>query len=866
MILYYFNSGGTLREFDDSGNNQGENNFWTLATVPANTLFHESNNLPSEVKISDMNGLSAGEYGIDKQFMQDGTSRTVLVMHHKDEFSNGKTYSLYYKAGESNENPVASINNQQAKSTWDGTATWPAVCQIGKPGYWKEDNGDLSPDNWCLNAPVPSQSPTPTPTVTPSISISPTPTVTPSISISPTPSISISPTPSISITPTPTPSTSQPLTPKFLFKYNDGGYKLSKLGEGENDARVHMNRLRVRDDGTLTSFTKEDAFHNDSGENTYAEIYSWMDPDGDGTTTKHVIPHDPRGEDAHVDVLPADGKDDGAARHLYSRSQMQFSDVDNNYMWNMTRDAGNHNFLAFGFNSPGTEFDIDMATKSKMMTSANNGSLDQNVFFGPTSGPLNTNVTSKDELTFGTNSSLEVDDTIVVTLQDSAVGGNTIPFKVLSQDGQTEGQEVNSHTINLRAKIHKYTPSASINGGNDLLNQDGGNTASTAWSEDIPYNTTHLCRGKQDGTNANNEGNSITWELSNNTDFEITGTLPTESTTPDNNGNITLALKSPGGGLNPPASGSPYTTTLTITATGGLGWRGAAGKDDTDYTQTINVSVTVEAVQAGGGGSFSTSAASVPFTSSPDFDDFPDTVPATEEYFSDTDAAAFFVGMGMTTDGSDYAGARDTAISWGSGVSATETNKWAIYQACFVINGMGGGEMTDTLTAVPDLTLDKFGSNDVTDTLMYNMTQSHQFYTTKGGTQGTTVNPPAGVAWGNGLAYVMDVNGDNLVGFELFNGKSTSDTMADATGGSTASDLNNPIQATIGLNYYLSETTEETVYGSTPANSEFTTSRATYDTTTGSNFTSPTSYTRNVTASGTGVTGNHTFIKKTENI
>lgn len=78
----------------------------------------------------------------------------------------------------------------------------------------------------------PEPTPTITPTITPSISVSPT--VTPSISVSPTitPSLSITPTvtPSFSVTPTPTPTPTVSSIPSGYLLQEDNFYVLQEDG------------------------------------------------------------------------------------------------------------------------------------------------------------------------------------------------------------------------------------------------------------------------------------------------------------------------------------------------------------------------------------------------------------------------------------------------------------------------------------------------------------------------------------------------------------------------------------------------------------------------------------------------------------
>ncbi|MBP98350.1 hypothetical protein CMK18_20560 [Candidatus Poribacteria bacterium] len=454
-----------------------------------------------------------------------------------------------------------------------------------------------------------------------------------------------------------------------------------------------------------------------------------------------------------------------------------------------------------------------------------------------------------------------MNDKITVTYEDN---GTAKGFYALDQDWSNESL-VTSYDINCVAVITKYDPQANLTAVTSLplTITEGGSAAF-----ELTGTTKHLYRA--DPSNGDIADNTLSITISDQEKDGVAGdyfewdnyTPSTSSNAPTFSETIKAKLKDAHSGTG---GAGVYTCKINLSASGGVGWKGDSivDGDNSTYTATpVDVSVTVEAVQAGGGGAFSTSAASVPFTSSPDFDDFPDTVPATEEYFSETDAIACYeINSEETWTG--WAAFRQLSIDWE--FDDPGTNKWDIYNEFNVNNDDPSmWSLDDTITAVPDLTLDKYGSNDVTDSLMYNMTQSHQFYTTKGGTQGSVLNPPAGVAWGNGLAYVMDINGDNLVGFEFFNGKSTSDTMADATGGSTAADLNNAIFATIGLNYYVSETSESGE-GSV-ANSIYTTSLAAYNSTIGTNFTTPASYTRSVVTAAAASAGTHTFIKKSETI
>ena len=347
-------------------------------------------------------------------------------------------------------------------------------------------------------------------------------------------------------------------------------------------------------------------------------------------------------------------------------------------------------------------------------------------------------------------------------------------------------------------------------------------------------------------------GLSITWT---GTDITVSSGATSSS---DGSTGIVLATDADGTGshtvtITGPSVEGTYTSTITAQTT-------STAKDGQSHSDTLGWTGTVTVPVQAGGGTFSTSAAGVSFSST-DFADFPDSLPATEEYFSDTDALATFEAAfeAPTT----YAEARQACIDLELGDPGNV--KYDIYSLLVAL--FESATLEDTLTAVPDLTVDKFGSSNITDTLMYDMTTSSQFYTTKGGTQGTVINPPGGTAWNNGLAYTMDISSGNFVGFEFFGNKTTSDTQSDATGSSTEADLNNPIIATIGINYYMRETTEESSYGATLSNSEFTTSRAVYNQTAGISFSSPVSYTRTVdTLTTGGVTGTHTFIKKSVTI
>jgi len=76
-------------------------------------------------------------------------------------------------------------------------------------------NTDACPLPSSTPSPTPSNSPTPSTTPSATPSITPTPSTTPSVT--PTPSISLSPTPTPSVTPSITPSPSTPSTPAVTF-------------------------------------------------------------------------------------------------------------------------------------------------------------------------------------------------------------------------------------------------------------------------------------------------------------------------------------------------------------------------------------------------------------------------------------------------------------------------------------------------------------------------------------------------------------------------------------------------------------------------------------------------------------------------
>ena len=596
-----------------------------------------------------------------------------------------------------------------------------------------------------------------------------------------------------------------------------------------------MNRFSQSptDGSTITGSWLEASQESGGLNNNYADIYSHINANGN-----HVLPYAPG--------------------HLPSGTYPTFSTAANLGFWHADVPTGSKvvihsnasdNWLGFGggVSNVTTESAIEIPK----------GSLSNDFHTINVGLPTDTTPMAID---FGSSTTKTLDFDIFVSIRDTDDNALTFSnyndYSTTTDWNTTTPQSTNQATIGAKALITKYEPSVTVNGGSDITESVNEGSGTPASLQSISAAINHLSRN----------GNTVVVSLTSPNDkITLNPGSPTTSDSPSKTFDIGLTVKD-----DTDTSGA-QTATLTVTSSnGGLGWRSkkldntdnTQLRDDETYTQSIDISVTYNPLQQGGGGAFSTSAASVPFTTSPDFDDFPDTVPATEEYFSETDAIACYeINSEETWTG--WAAFRQLSIDWE--FDDPGTNKWDIYNQFNVNNDDPSmWSLDDTITAVPDLTLDKFGSNDVTDTLMYNMTQSHQFYTTKGGTQGTTVNPPAGVAWGNGLAYVMDVNGDNLVGFEFFNGKSTSDTMADATGGSTASDLNNPIQATIGLNYYVSETVESSK--GTVANSIYTTSLAAYNSTIGANFTTPTSYTRNVATAAAADAGTHTFIKKSETI